>query len=133
MSASTAPDLAAAFADPTVSRVTLLGSIALGGRELPLSGPGRSLALEGGCAPAPCAIDAGGLSRHFTVSRGASLSLARLTLANGATALHGGSALVRSAGSLSARDVSFEGASSGLDGGAVFAVAGAAVALTNSA
>lgn len=88
--AASLTDLRSALADPSVSSVSLRAHVALDGRPLALSGPGRSLtiasspahcaaaappaaapALLPGVPPSLCVLDARGLSRHFLVSDGA--------------------------------------------------------------
>lgn len=91
---ATLRDLAAAFADTTVSGAIIQADIRLEGRELVLSGIGRRLSLSAGArcggsvagaagaafafprTPSPpCRLDAESLSRHFLVSASAALFL----------------------------------------------------------
>lgn len=138
-SAASFAQLAAALADPSVSRVALTASFPIP-RALALSGPGRAVTVSGACRPAPpahplapaglCALDARGASRHFTVEAGASLALENLALLNGA-ALQGAAVLSRGA-RVAATNCLFSGGRALGDGGAVLGIR-SAVTLSNCA
>lgn len=119
VSAATLTDIQSALADPSVGTIRLTAqSVALSGSHLLLSGPGRAVTLTGACAAPPCTLDARALSRHFRVSRGATLRLQRLRLVGGAARL-GGSALVEAGSAFVATDCEFAHSTSVGAGGCV--------------
>ena len=143
--AATLAELRTALADPAVLSVTLAAHIALDGDQLevaPRAQPGAVLALLGGAcvAPAPgvrplpagtCALDAMGRSRVLLLRPGAALRMQQVALLRGA-ALQGGCVLAVAA-QLNATASVFADCTASGDGGAVLALAGAAVTLSNCA
>lgn len=140
---SSAAELAQAVADPSVASIVLRAHVALAGLALVVSG--RSLSVSGdaaSCGPAPaplglpaspaaCAIDARGLSRHFTVLAGAHLSLAGVALVNGA-APQGGSLLAVGAAVSASRSLFAHSRALG-DGGAALGLAGSSLSFQSCA
>jgi len=82
--------LEAAVQDPTVQSITLTAHVTL---SSPLLVANRQLSIEGGScsafggagtlSPGACALDTGGVMRHFVVRDGAQLALSGLALLNG--------------------------------------------------
>lgn len=148
----TLAELEAAVGDPAVTAVVLTAHIALAGAPLAVAGANRSLtvtsassssAAAGGCRatttpwgtaiPAGlCALDAGGRSRHFTVSNGASLTLDGVALVGGAET-QGGSVLAVSGSAVSVRGCVVADSWAAGDGGAILALAGSRATVRQSA
>ena len=124
--AATAADVAAAFANPCMTSVTLTADVAMSGQ---VALQRHMVALTGACAQRSCSLLAANSSRHFLLNE-SFLSLSGVQLSAGRAVL-GGAVLADARSYLVLQGATLSGNQAGA-GGAIYTL-GAPVVITNSA